>query len=245
MKRTLILQDTEIPPKRSNALLEVNRRIYGEKNNESWLLAFSSDQKELSEGFQKIILSQDEGNAKEDARYICAIIMDLHSRHAFDTILIPGTWLGRMVAPRLAKQLHVGLVAEINDVQQKEETLEFIRTAYSGNVLAGIAMTSEPPIILSIKPGIFSWEPASLGGSTVVEHYDQKITSPPSSLACLERKQRSVSYDIRSSEVLISGGGGAKRAYPMLETLAKTLGGAKFLQAENLLTKGLPTAASK
>ncbi len=122
MKRTLILQDTEIP-KRSNALLEVNRRIYGEKkNNESWLLAFSSDQKkELSEGFQKIILSQDEGNAKEDARYICAIIMDLHSRHAFDTILIPGTWLGRMVAPRLAKQLHVGLVAEINDVQQKKK----------------------------------------------------------------------------------------------------------------------------
>ncbi len=103
-------------------------------------------------------------------------------------------------------------------------------------------MTSEPPIILSIKPGIFSWEPASLG-STVVEHYDQKITSP-SSLACLERKQRSVSYDIRSSEVLISGGGGAKRAYPMLETLAKTLGG-EVSASRKLVDQGIATAASK
>ncbi len=222
MKRILILQDTELP-KRSNDLLEVCNRIYGSEDHEAWLLAFSSDRENLPEGFERIILVQDEGILTEDARYICAIIMDLYSHHAFDTILIPGTWLGRMVAPRLAKQLHVGLVAEINDVQRNKDTLEFVRTAYSGNVLAGITMTSNPPIILSIKPGIFSWEPESLP-KTIIQHYDKKITSP-SSLTCLERKQRPVSYDIRDSEVLVSGGGGAKRAYPLLETLAEALSG--------------------
>ena len=222
MKRTLILQDTEVPM-RSNALLEVNRRIHGEKNSESWLLAFSSDQKSLPEGFDTIMLVQDEGIVKQDARHICAIIIDLHERHSFDTILIPGTWLGRMVAPRVARRMGVGLVAEINDVQRHGEDLEFVRTAYSGNVLAGIAMKSERPIILSIKPGIFSWELKSQV-KTVVQHYEDKIASP-SSLTLLERKQRPLSYDIRDSDVLISGGGGAKRAYPMLETLAKELGG--------------------
>ncbi|WP_319755464.1 electron transfer flavoprotein subunit alpha/FixB family protein [uncultured Sphaerochaeta sp.] len=222
MKRTLILQDTEVP-KRSNALLEVNRRIYGEKNSESWLLAFSSDQEALPEGFDTIILVQDEGIVKEDARHICAIIIDLHEHHSFESILIPGTRVGRMVAPRIARRLGVGLVAEINDVIRHGEDLEFVRTAYSGNMLAGIVMKSDPPIILSIKPGIFSWELKSQVKS-VVQHYEGEIEST-SSLTPLERKQRTLSYDIRDSDVLISGGGGAKKAFPMLETLAKNLGG--------------------
>jgi electron transfer flavoprotein alpha subunit len=222
MKRTLILGDTGLP-KRSNDLLEVSNRIYDGKKHESWLLAFSPDQENLPEGFERIILVQDEGNICEDARYICAIIMDLHSTYAFDAILIPGTWIGRMVAPRLAKRLQVGLVAEINDVKTRDDALEFVRTAYSGNILSGIAITSSPPIILSIKPGIFTWEQKS-GVNTVIQNYTKKLQSP-SSLTCVKRKQRPVSYDIRDSKVLVSGGGGAKRAYPLLETLAKALGG--------------------
>lgn len=235
MKKTLVLQDTQ-QPQQSNALLEVAFRMYGKQYCKSWLLCYTTAQDSIIDGFDTVFVVEDGDQAVNDVRGICTSILSLHEKHHFDSILIPGTWVGRMVAPRLAKQLKVGLVAEINDIKHKDGSVEFIRTAYSGNVLAGISIESMPPVLLTIKTGIFSYKADGTPKATTLEYISAPTPYP--TMKCLKRSPLGQSYDIRDSEVLISGGGGAKKAFFLLEALAKALHG-EVSASRKLVDQGL------
>lgn len=235
MKKTLVLQDTE-QPHRSNALLEVAFGMYGKQHCESWLLCYTEAHDSILEGFDHVVVVKDGDQAVNDVRGICTSILSLYDEHCFDSILIPGTWVGRMVAPRLAKQLKVGLIAEINDIQKKDGTLEFIRTAYSGNVLCGISMQSKSPVLLTIKGGIFSYKAEGTPKAPTLEYIAAPTPSP--TMKCLKRSPLEQSYDIRDSEVLVSGGGGAKKVVLLLQELAKALHG-QVSASRKLVDQGL------
>jgi len=186
----------------------------------------------LSGFFQHVIRVARHVAEPHDQLGICAILAELQQEYQFDSILVPATPFGRMIAPRLAKRLHTGLVADITDIRRQNGGVEIIRPAYSGRLMAAIATRGSGPVMMSVRPGVFTYsgrgggDGAGNAGSpeTEVREYTTPVESH-GSLRRLAVKEKQISYDIRESEVLISGGGGVLRNFSGLQRLADALQG--------------------
>ena len=234
MKRTLIFQDTE---HLSNTidLLTVAEKMYGEESFESYALVIDgpcgSDacSAPLTGFFQHIIHVSRKIVEPHDQIGICEIITVLQKEYQFDSILVPATPFGRMIAPRMAKRLRTGIVADVTDIRRNDGRVEIIRPAYSGRIMAAILTRGSGPVMMSVRPGVFTYSGRDGGGGsgsaeTEVREYTTPVEAH-SSLKCLEVKEKQISYDIRESEILISGGGGVLRNFAGLERLAEALHG--------------------
>lgn len=222
MKRALIVQD-DVELHNTVNLLDVVRRLYKEEAYSTFALSINRPHEELLGFFNHIVKVQDETVKLYDTIGLTDIIEGLHSIYQFDTILIPATPLGRMVAPRLAMRLHSGLVADVTDITTENGRLEIIRPAFSGKILAGIACKGTGPTMMSIRPNVFSYShPPQC--NTEITKYSPKETHK-GKIQCLKRDVKEKRYDIRKSKVLIAGGGGVGKNFPQLETLGSVLGG--------------------
>jgi electron transfer flavoprotein alpha subunit len=224
MKRILVVQDTEHIENSIN-LLQFCEHMYGTIGYEAFLLSFEDSLVRVFGFFHSIYTVPEKSVDLHDIRRMCDIVEDLHSWNCFDSILVPATRLGRILAPRLAKRLHTGLVADVIDINTHGEQLEMIRTAYSGSIHAGIVATGNTPIMMSVHPGTCTYAGKACLDSVVIPY-----TEPPKKLRnvmrCLDVVTREQSYDIRTSEILVSGGGGVKKQQlPLLQRLADSLGG--------------------
>jgi len=222
MKRCLVYLDAaEI--RDSVDLLEAARRIHGEEAYETVGAALHRDIDPAMGAFDRVIQVTRPDIKLYDPAAVTGVMLELQQANGFDSILVPATPFGRMLAPRLAMGLGTGLVADVTAIRKEGDALEIIRPAFSGRLLAGIRFIGDGPIMMSIRQGVFQY-----GGSrdkkTLLDRYvpahvrDGKIRR----LAVKEKEQI---YDIRKSDVLVSGGGGVKKNFHQLERLAEKLGG--------------------
>ncbi|MFW6208928.1 MAG: electron transfer flavoprotein subunit alpha/FixB family protein [Spirochaetota bacterium] len=246
MKRTLIFQDSE-QLERTADLLAAAGKMYGEEPFEAYALVIDgaegpsgpgspnnpgssnnpgspNDPAEALSGFFQHVIRVDRSvAAPHDQLGICAVLAQLQKEYQFDSILVPATPFGRMLAPRLAKRLQTGIVADITDIRRKDGRVEIIRPAYSGRLMAGIITRGKGPVMMSVRPGVFTYSGQGGVETEVIEY-----TAPPesrSSLKPLAVKEKQISYDIRESDILISGGGGVLRSFSGLQRLADALQG--------------------
>ncbi len=222
MKRTCIFQDTE-NINNTTDLLEVARCMYGRDQFESHAVILEDSFDRLLNSFHHIIHVAKGLVDGYDPRGVCDILETLHRKNRFDSILIPATHFGKMLAPRLAKRLKVGLVAGVTDIKKEDGSFEMIRSAYSGKILEGIHQTSPGPVMMSIRPNAFEY---TSGGKlqTDVFEYLEPVTAR-SAVKRLHVNDNQKACDIRDSEVLISGGSGIKNSFPDLYRLAEALNG--------------------
>ncbi|MEE4363859.1 MAG: electron transfer flavoprotein subunit alpha/FixB family protein [Desulfotignum sp.] len=222
MKKACIFQDTE-KTENTTDLLEVAERIYGQGQFESHAVILADSFDSLQGSFHHIIRVAQGLVDIYDPRGICEILENLHKKNRFDSILIPGTSLGEMIAPRLAKRLQTGLAAGVIDIKNKGGHTEIIRPACSGKILEGVLHTGNGPVMMSIRPNAFEYTPGD-PLQTVVSAYTEPVSSP-SAVTRLLVKENQQTCDIRDSEVLIAGGGGVKESFPELCRLADALKG--------------------
>lgn len=235
MKRCLIyLDDTEI--QNSIDLLEVARQIYFEEVYETVGVAVNFEDEQLSGLFDRIIQVNNPVVNNYDQVAISKIMEELHRINGFDSILVPATYFGRMLAPRLAMILKTGLVADVTAIRHDGGVLEIIRPAFSGRIMAGITSVSNGPVMMSVRQNIF--------------HYDIKEHKPTQyeivatesvkdgGIRCVAIKDKKQAYDIRESKVLISGGRGIIRNFHKVEKLAHKLDG-QVSASRKIVDKGL------
>ncbi|WP_022666502.1 electron transfer flavoprotein subunit alpha/FixB family protein [Desulfospira joergensenii] len=222
MKKTCIFQDTENIEKTKD-LLEVAERMYGQGQFQSHAVLLEASSHCLHGSFHHIIRVAEGLVDAYDPRGISDVLENLHQRNRFDSILIPATSLGKMIAPRLAKRLGTGLSAGVTDVKRQKNRIEIIRPACSGKILEVIHHRGAGPVMMSIRPDAFEYR--SRGGlQTQILEYTKPVTSR-STVQRLHVEENKLSYDIRESRVLISGGGGVKDDFPELFRLADALNG--------------------
>ena len=236
MKKICIFQDTESPGKTCD-LLEAAARIYGRDGFESHALLLNGlngldgSAKDFSGRFHHLICV-DKGQVNDyDARALAGIIESLHREKGFDSILIPATTLGKMIAPRLAKRLGTGLAAGITDIASRKEGLEITRPACTGKLLEKIhlqipvqgPLEGPGPLLMSIRPNAFEYTPQELV-QTRISRYEGPVVSS-GTLKRLHMEKNRETRDIRDYAVLISGGSGAKDCFSQLNGLAQALGG--------------------
>ncbi|RQD73224.1 MAG: electron transfer flavoprotein subunit alpha/FixB family protein [Halanaerobium sp. MSAO_Bac5] len=221
MKNTLIYIDQENIIN-SIELLEVARQIHADQEYQSFGLLINQqiENKYLGE-FDSIINIKDQNIKSYDQLALTDVIEELQNEYQFESIIIPATHIGRMLAPRLAMRLHVGLVADVTEIKKDEKSLELIRPAFSGRIMAGIETNAKKPIMLTVRQNVFT------------HHIDQNkevkmINYQPNNykkaeIDLLEKKQCELSYDIRESEILVSGGGGALKDFEQIKNLADKL----------------------
>lgn len=159
-----------------------------------------------------------------DAAGVAACIAELHETYQFDAVLFLATTFGRIIGPRTAMRLHVGLVADVTEIRHDGDAIHLVRPAFSGRMLAAVVCRGNGPVMLTVRQNTFSRDVSRRRETRSVT---VELSSPRSPrLRLVERRQKSESYDIREADVLVSGGGGVMRYFDELEALASLLHGA-------------------
>lgn len=201
-------------------LVEVVNRLAGEE--ETIIYGLGINLSEEVKGLDAVINVNAPTIQAKDSRMLTDIIEQVHQEYQFDSIIILATEFGRMVAPRLAMRLEVGLVADITDIQVDKRGKKLVRPAFSGNIMASIVCESSP-IMASVHPNVFHVEELT----TVPEMIDFVPSKLKASsievLEVIEGEESTV--DIREADVLVSAGGGFKEPIDQLQGLADELTG--------------------
>jgi electron transfer flavoprotein alpha subunit len=237
-KKVLIFLDPQ-NLKNSIDLLEVTEKLYGESVETYAIHSFKD--KEQSFGYFDYLFGNRLGeNDFYNTKFITDYIEKLHHKHLFDAVLIPATFIGRILAPRIARRLHTGLVADVTDLKTDEGELEMIRPAFSGKIMAGIVNVGKGPLMMTVRQNVFQYHKEATKNTLVI---DEPITQEVETIIrVLDTEDKTLSYDIRDSEVLISGGGGAKHIFHRLEELSDLLKG-NVSASRKLVDQGLATRA--
>ncbi|HCY86634.1 MAG TPA: electron transfer flavoprotein subunit alpha/FixB family protein [Desulfobacteraceae bacterium] len=230
MKRTCIFQDTDRPGSTPD-LLGAAKKLHGDRRAESHVVIINGSIDEHLGVFNHIHRVADGLVAEYDPKGLTQILENLQKDYGFDYILIPDTNLGKMIAPRLAQRLEAGLVSGVTDIKRRGEDIEIRRPAFSGKILEGIKITGSGPVVLGLRPNAFDYTSTGRLKTTVSEY-----TTAVTTRSAVKRLRVAGSNgdiqtggnkprDIRDSEVIIAGGGGAKDHFTALNKLAEALGG--------------------
>lgn len=237
MKRNLIFLDEE-NPKYAIDLLAVANRMYADETFESHVVSRAVHKKQVEGIFDHLILIPDHFDLQHDVRLSTDMMEALQQQYHFDSILIPATFYGRMLAPRLAMRLHTGLVADVTDIHVAKSVIEMVRPAFSGKIMAGIVKQGEGPIMMSVRPNVFSYANLEKKQSNISEfaykqtHYNE--------IQLISTDVKSISYDICDSDILVSGGGGVVKKFQKIEKLAESLQG-HVSASRKIVDQGLAT----
>lgn len=222
-------------------LIEVAKQIYLEEAFEVYGLVVNSEiNPEYMNCFDYILKVDNSEIVMEDAKVITNIVQELHDEYNFTCILVPATHFGRMLAPRVAMRLHVGLTADVTGINHYEGMLEMIRPAFSGKIMAAITKQGQGPIMLSVRQNVFHKDERWLRETKTINFLPQCEVA--SSFKLVSEQHKEESYDISDSKVLISGGGGIVRDFDKLDELAKVLNG-EVSASRMVIDKGMATRA--
>ena len=203
-------------------LLGIAQLLYGE-GYESTAVCGNADCTAAKGTVDRIIQIPVDPAAAYDARPAAQMIRKLQEEERYDCILIAATWFGRMLAPYTAALLECGLVADVTEVQKKEDGIVMIRPAFGGRLMAMVEKTGSGPVMMSVRPGVFTAEPVHT--ETEISVWEDGIPGKEG-IVLLEKQEKPKHRDIRESEILVSGGGGAMEHFDLLNELADLLGGA-------------------
>ncbi len=214
-------------------LIEAARQLHGDTFEVTGVLCVALEEP-LPNVFDRLLLVAYPASDCIDPAQVADTMQALHWKDPFQSILIPATPFGRMLAPRLAMLLGTGLVADITQIRRKDGTIEVIRPAYSGSLMACIRYVGDGPMMMSVRSNVFR--------DIVKEERAMRIESmQPRTTGGIERietRAKQISYDIRESEVLVSGGGGVVKSFAKIERLAELLGG-KAAASRKLVDAGI------
>lgn len=235
MNKSLIYFDEE-DFQNSIDLLEVVNQIYKDSEYETYAICFNKESEIIQGQFDYLINIQDERIKNYDILNITNCIEELHQTFDFDSILIPATHLGRMLAPRLAMRLRVGLTADVTSINHNQGNVEMVRPAFSGKILAAIVNKNCRPTMMSVRPNVFTNASDYSKETKKLNFKPTKVDS--SKIKLLETIEKEKARDIRESEVLISGGGGVISNFEHLDLLAHELGG-MVSASRSIVDKGI------
>lgn len=206
-------------------LLEVVRQVYDTEEYETYAVSFDASCKKAEGLFDHLIEVTDRRIQSYDVINKTNVLEELQRFYHFDSILFPATQLGRMLAPRAAMRLQVGLVADVTAIRHKNGVVEMIRPAFSGKIMAGIVNRDHIPLMMSVRQNVFSYQAEGqqqTAKKTEIVQYNP-IRIEDSKIELIEIREKEKTKDIRESEILISGGGGTARYFHKLKLLADEL----------------------
>ena len=154
------------------------------------------------------------------------VIAKLVQEHGFDNVLFAASVLSADVAGGLSARLDAGLNWDLSDLVSEGGNLIGKRLALGDTVQADVGWTATPRLAL-IRSG--SFEPSENGGSAEAVNAPVELSDFSTKAQMVEQAhEEQTGPSIEDADILVAGGRGlgSPDAFPLLEELAKALGGA-------------------
>ncbi len=154
-----------------------------------------------------------------------------------EIVLYGATPVGRDLAPRVASALKTGLTADCTDLQigsyesggrVYQKKLLQIRPAWGGNIIATIVSPDVLPEMATVREGVMHVPEPVEGRTGVLVNIPVSLNAECDAVRVLERHTQPRRVDLRSADIIISGGYGmgTKENFELVHELAAVLGAA-------------------
>lgn len=180
-------------------------------------------------GAKKVYLAQDNNLKEYSTIPYSKTISDIIKQENPSIMLFSATHLGRDLAPRISRNLGLGLTADCTELAIDSETKHMLQTrpAFGGNVMATIISPKSRPQLATVRPGVMSALKPNKKQNGQVIKFKPKLTKNDliTKLVehiCEEKEQ----VNIKDAKVIVAGGRGvgSKKGFNTIEDLAKLLG---------------------
>jgi electron transfer flavoprotein alpha subunit len=213
-------------------MLQVGENIANQRGASSTAVLLGLDLKKIAEDLatraSKVLVVEDENLKNFNSIPYQKIISSLISKYQPPLLLMGHTAFGMDLAPSLSSEMGYPLVTDCIGLSFEESRLKAVRSIYGGKVNANVSLRESSGFIATVRPGVFSPKmPAEKRGGIIIE---------PSLLQGAIDAKKFIEYieapltgeDITQAEILFSVGQGigGPEHIPMIEELAKNLGGA-------------------
>jgi electron transfer flavoprotein alpha subunit len=156
-----------------------------------------------------------------DVAAVASVIKQAADKAGANIVLLSSNRRGKELAGRLAQKMEAGCITDVTAMKIEGGSIECQRNALGGATVASQSIATDNKVI-AIRPKVF--DPAA-GGSGSVVNLEAEVKAGLKLLEVVSRSGDSV--DIEAAEVLVAVGQGlnSQDDLPMIESLAKALGG--------------------
>ena len=169
----------------------------------------------------EVLHADDAVLAHQGAEAIATLILGI--ARDYTHILAAASSSGKNILPRVAAQLDVAQISEINDIISPDT---FTRPIYAGNAIATVQSTDAIKVI-TVRPTAFDAAAAS-GGNASVRIVPMPTLSAQAAHFVSQELSQSARPDLGAARVVVSGGRalGSAENFKLIDALADKLGAA-------------------
>ncbi len=179
-------------------------------------------------GADRLLVADDERLSGLTTESVTAIVAQVIDDLQPSVVLIPGTTLGRDVAPRVAARLGVSLAADCVAFSVEDGNLVAVRPILGGRVQTAVKLPSGQLQMATVRPA--SFEPAVASGeSPEPEPVTVDLTPNDLRVTVVETVPKETGpANLDGAWAVVAGGRGLKEPenFALVEELAEVLGGA-------------------
>jgi electron transfer flavoprotein alpha subunit len=153
----------------------------------------------------------------------------LIAEHQPDLVMFAQTYDGRDAMGRLSARLDRPVLTNGASVTVEGETVRVGCAIFGGNTIVETEFKGEKPFLAAIRPKSFTAEPGGGGAASVVRVDDVDAGRAAEAKVLEHHVEEQEGPNLEDAAVVVSGGrglGGAEHYEPLVDELAKLLGGA-------------------
>jgi electron transfer flavoprotein alpha subunit len=217
-------------------LLNKAKELAGDLDVELTSVLLGSDVKEeanclIYRGADKVIIVEENILTHYQSAPYSQVIAELIKKYKPEIILAGATTIGRSLVPRLAIKLNTGLTADCTalEIDKKSKLLLQTRPAFGGNIMATIMCKNHRPQMATVRHKVFAEakEDTSRKGQIIEEKIEPQFLKTDIHLKDIVEEIEDT-INITEADIIVAAGRGlgSKENLPLVEDLAKVLGGA-------------------
>lgn len=186
----------------------------------------------IAHGADKVIVVDHELLKDYSTQFYADALTEVITTFKPDSLLTGATVLGRDLAPRVAARLNAGLTADATsiemDPEKEDEALLLVtRPTFGGNLFGTIVCPDTRPQMATIRPNVFSMDPADASRTGEVVEFNPTFTDTDAKVVVKEVIEKVVEgIDITKCDILVGAGRGAEGCLDLVQAIADELGGA-------------------
>jgi electron transfer flavoprotein alpha subunit len=149
-------------------------------------------------------------------------IADLVKAKGFDIVILPHSWIGRDISPRIATLLNTGVISDATEISMEADRVKIRKPVYSGKAFVNLKLKSSPQVV-TIRPNAHPISEAP--GAGTVENITVDASASKAKEVKFEAKG-GTRVSLTEADIVVSAGRGIKgpENLPLIEQLADILG---------------------
>ena len=176
-------------------------------------------------GAKKILKVSGDKFKNYSAQAFASAIAEAVQKENADVVIMPASFGGRGIAPRLAVKMKAGIAEGAVELPKTSSGFVVRKTAYSGKAFADVEMVSVKKVITLIAN---SYKVEEKPEPVQIENFSPAINNDDFKMAVKETVRSTSKVSLPDAEIVVSGGRGLKgpENWGMVEQLAEILGAA-------------------